>query len=257
MPYLLISIKELLQQLQQLWEILESNDTVGSVLTNILINNFNSFCSKKSSAPSYNELIYQKDLMSELLWDSTSESENSIREVLFYLNFNHDEYVVYLFDKLNALTEGLHTNKEKIAALRYEQKTFNQLRTKLYCYLSANMPPLKEQVNSWIEEEIKFLQIEPTFSPLVKTENVADNKIQTSLSVSKLALLIRLMVIDKIIINRVVAQILRIVIRTVATTQSENIGFNSLESKYHKPDKGTIVAVKDLLFRWINILNQL
>ncbi len=72
------------------------------------------------------------------------------------------------------------------------------------------MPPLKEQVNSWIEEEIKFLQTEPTFSPLVKTEKVADDKIQTSLSVSKLALLIRLMVIDKIIINRVVAHILRI-----------------------------------------------
>jgi hypothetical protein len=64
------------------------------------------------------------------------------------------------------------------------------------------------------------------------------------------------MVMDKIILNRVVAQVLRIIIRTVSTTQTENIGFSSFESKYHKPDKGTIIAVKDMLFRWINILNK-
>jgi hypothetical protein len=119
------------------------------------------------------------------------------------------------------------------------------------------MPPLKEQVNCWIEEEIKFLQTEPAFPlPAIEAKEVG-NKIETSLSVSKLALLVRLMVIDKVITNRVVAQVLRVVIRTVATSQSENIGFSSFESKYHKTDKGTITAVKDMLFRWINILNQL
>ncbi len=119
------------------------------------------------------------------------------------------------------------------------------------------MPPLKEQVNTWIEEEIKFLQTEPAFSIPAKTEFESEDKIQTSLSVPKLALLIRLMVIDKVITNRVVAQVLRLVIRTVATTQSENIGFISFESKYHNTDKGTISAIKEMLFRWINILNQL
>lgn len=65
------------------------------------------------------------------------------------------------------------------------------------------------------------------------------------------------MVIDKVITNRVVAQVLRIVIRTVTTAQTKNITFNSLETKYHNPDRGTISAVKEMLFRWINILNQL
>ncbi len=141
--------------------------------------------------------------------------------------------------------------------MRCEQKTINQLRMKLNCFLSPNMPSLKEQVNSWIEEEIKFLQTEPVVSVPVKTESETDSKIQTSLSVSKLALLVRLMVIDKIITNRTVAQVLRLISRTFATSQSDNIGFSSFESKYHKTDKGTISAVKDMLFRWINILNQL
>ncbi|MEJ7823065.1 MAG: hypothetical protein WKF85_12130 [Chitinophagaceae bacterium] len=255
--YLLISIKELLGQLQQLNEILELKNATDTELTNILVNNFNAFCSKKFTAPSYHELIYQKDLMSELLSANVLKSENSIREALFYLNFNHGEYIVYLFDKLNTLTESLHSNKEKIATLKYEQKIINQLRTKLNTCLSTNMPPLKEQTNSWIEEEIKFLQTEPSFSIPIKTEIETEDKIQTSLSVTKLSLLIKLMVIDKIITNRVVAHVLRIVIRTVTTAQTNTITFNSLETKYHNPERGTISAVKEMLFRWINILNQL
>lgn len=61
---------------------------------------------------------------------------------------------------------------------------------------------------------------------------------------AKLALLIRLMVIDKIITNRVVAQVLPIAIKTITTLQKENIAFGSLETKYHNPDRGTISAVK-------------
>ena len=119
------------------------------------------------------------------------------------------------------------------------------------------MPSLKEQVNQWIEEEIKFLEAEPAAVPPSKTELEPEEKIHTSLSVAKLALLIRLMVIDKIITNRVVAQVLRIIVRMTTTLQRENIAFGSLETKYHNPDRGTISAVKDMLFRWINILNKL
>jgi len=62
---------------------------------------------------------------------------------------------------------------------------------------------------------------------------------------------------DKIITNRVVAHVLRIAVKVFTTLQKENIAFGSLETKYHNPDRGTICAVKDMLFRWINILNKL
>ncbi len=256
-PYLLISIEELSDQLQQLQENLKLSNGLDRELTEILVTHFNRFCSIKSTGPTYNELLYQKDLMNELLTDNVLALVNSVREILFYFNFNDDDFVAYLFGKLTALTESFLNNKEKIAGLRYEQKNINQLITKPNCYLSPSMPSLKEQVNNWIEEEIKFLQTEPSFPILIKTEGEDDDKIQTSLSVTKLALLVKLMVIDKIITNRVVAQVLRIVIRTVTTAQTKNITFNSLETKYHNPDRGTISAVKEMLFRWINILNQL
>jgi dsDNA-binding SOS-regulon protein len=255
--YLLISIEELSRQLLQLQEILELNEELDKVLKNILVYNFNSFFSIKSAAPTYNELLYQKDLMSELMTYNACQTENSISEVLFYFNFNNDDFVSYLFQKLKDLTENVDTNKEKIVALRYEQKIINQFTTKLNSAFSHNMPSLKEQVNSWIEEEIKFLLTDVSLVTVKITENEVGDKIQTSLSVSKLALLIRLMVIDKVITNQVVTVLLRIVVRTVSTLHAENIAFGSLETKYHNPDKGTISAVKDMLFRWMNILSKL
>jgi hypothetical protein len=119
------------------------------------------------------------------------------------------------------------------------------------------MPSLKEQVSQWIEEEIKFLETGPQEIISLKMPEEQDEKLHLSLSVGKTALLIRLMVLDKVITNRVVADVLRIMVKTVTTLQRENISFGSLETKYHNPERGTINAVKDMLFRWINILGKL
>lgn len=255
--YLMISINEMGRQLEFLKDSLTNSQIIDGSLQSILINNFNLFCLSTNAPPSYLQLAYQKHLINELLTDGALTTELSIREVLFYFNFNNDDYVAYLYNKINAVSESQVTKKEKIVALRFEQKNMNQLRTKLNCCYSAHMPPLKEQVNGWIEEEIKFLEIESVPESPPKTGNEPDEKIHTSLSVAKLALLLRLMVIDKIITNRVVTHVLRIATKTFTTLQKESVAFGSMETKYHNPDRGTISAVKDILFRWINILNKL
>jgi len=119
------------------------------------------------------------------------------------------------------------------------------------------MPSLKKQINHWIEEEIKFLETDVIIDKVQKAGHESEEKIQTCLSVAKLALLIRLMVMDKVITNRIVAHVLRTMIKMFTTLNRENISFGSLETKYHNPDRGTINAVKDMLFRWINTLNKL
>ena len=255
--YLNISLEDLCNKLKILQEIAVRDDFVDPVLKDVIINNFNKFCYQHSQNVTYNELIYQKDLMDELLTDETFMSEKLIKEVLFYFNFNDADYISYFYKKLSALTTSVDTKQQKITALRFEQKTINQLITKLNVQLSLYMPPLKDQVNQWIEEEIKFLEKEPQEIIPLRREQEQDEKLHLSLSVAKIALLLRLMIIDKVITNRVVAHTLRIMVKTVTTLQRENISFGSLETKYHNPDRGTISAVKDMLFRWINILGKL
>jgi hypothetical protein len=154
---LLISIEELCRQLEQLKRCLKSSNSIGAKLANVVVKNFERFCNEKTSNINYNELMYQKDLMNELLTDGPLESEESLKEVLFYFNFNDYDYLAYLYERMKQLIESLSFKKEKIAALRFEQKNINQLSTKLNCYLSSTVPSLKEQVNHWIDEEIKFL----------------------------------------------------------------------------------------------------
>lgn len=163
--YLLISIEELCKQLEQLKRCLKSGNSIGAKLSNIIVKNFERFCNQKTPNVTYNELMYQKDLMNELLTDGPLESEESLKEVLFYLNFNDNDYLAYLYERMKQMMESLSFKKEKIAALRFEQKNINQLSTKLNCYLSARVPSLKDQVNHWIDEEIKFLSTDLADTP--------------------------------------------------------------------------------------------
>ncbi len=50
---------------------------------------------------------------------------------------------------------------------------------------------------------------------------------------------------------------LRVISKMVTTLQKDEISFGSLETKYHAPDKATIASVRDMLFKWINILGKL
>jgi hypothetical protein len=137
--YLLISITDLRKQLHQLEQGLILNN-INNELADILINNYRTFCSIKATAPTYNQLLYQKDLISELLSDNVLTSEKSITDVLFYLNFNQHNFVAYLFDSLKNIAEDYESNNEKIAALRYKQKTINQVTSRLNCYFLPNLP---------------------------------------------------------------------------------------------------------------------
>lgn len=255
--YRMVSTAALKKQLRRLVQIFAKDDSVDKPLINIIIPGFQQFAADGSSIISYLQLSYQKELMKELLSEKALASTQSFRETLYYFNFNEDNFIAYEYERLQQLTNNLPTKKEKITLLRFEQKNINQLSTKLNCAYTANMPSLKEQVNSWINEEVKFLE---NGNLIEKTENGIgenENKIHTSISVAKLALLIRLLVIDKIIINRTVAPMLRIVAKIFTTLQREEISFGSMETKYHAPDKATINALKDILFKWINILNKL
>ena len=185
------------------------------------------------------------------------QTSQSIKEALYYLNYNEDNFVTYEYGWLKELTTELLTNQEKIAALRFEQKKINQLPSKPNCCYNPNMPSLKEQINGWIDEEVKFLENVQIPEKVADKLNENEDKIHTSLSVAKLAVLLRLLVIDKIIINRTVAPMLRVAAKIFTTLQKDDISFGSLETKYHAPDKATINAVKDLLFKWINILGKL
>ena len=255
--YFIIAREDLRKQLKQFKITVSKQANIDNALINIISDSFNHLLGTEIIAISYSQLTYYKTLLNELQNQKTLHSTKTIIEALHYMNFNEDYFICYEYEWLKQITEHLPTNKEKIIALRYEQKNINQLPLKLNCCYNPNMPSLKEQINGWIDEEVKYLENVQSPEKAKSKMSEYEDKIHTSLSVAKLALILRLLVIDKIIINRTVAPMLRVAAKIFTTLQREDISFGSLETKYHAPDKATVNAVKDMLFKWINILGKL
>ena len=255
--YLIISKEGISTQLNLLKEYLTQNESIDKSLADIIIQAVSRFLVNSPDTISCDKLIYHKKLIGELLVEDLLVSSYSIREKLYYLNFNEEKFIAYEYNRLQLISENLHGKNERINSLKLEQKCINQFTTKVKTSYSSVMPSLKEQMNGWINEEVKYWE-SGSFTELPPNNAALDeSKIHTTLSVAKLALLIRLLVIDKIIINRTVAPVLRVVAKIFTTLQKDEISFGSLETKYHAPDKAAINAVKDMLFKWINILGRL
>lgn len=257
-PDVLISFykKEINSLSEALRQKLTLSDQVEPVLTETLISHFSGSFENSNMPVSYRLHFYEKELLRELSKEVNPSNDN-IRKLLYYYNFNSSAFVIYEFDRLVNLLTSHVLKSEKINFLRTQLKTINQLPVRVnYCF-DDNMPSLKEQVSTWITEEIKYCDA-GTFTQAPNTSvTEPENKINTTLSVAKLGLLIRLLVVDKIIVNRTVAPMLRTVAKMFTTLQREEISFGSLETKYHAPDKATIGMMKEMLAKWIHILGKL
>ncbi len=256
-PYISIAKENIKKQVKQLKHIVSKQKSADTFLINLVLDSIQHLLVAESIVITYSRLSYHKMLLNELLSQKVMQTSQSIKEALYYINYNEDNFITYEYEWLKELTKELPLNPEKIAALRFEQKKINQLPLKPNCCYNPIMPSLKNQINAWIDEEVKFLENIQLPEKIGDKLNENEDKIHTSLSVAKLAVLLRLLVVDKIIINRTVAPMLRVAAKIFTTLQTDDISFGSLETKYHAPDKATINAVKDMLFKWINILNRL
>lgn len=219
--------------------------------------NVKSFLSDDGREIRYKDISYHEVLLNELSNLPAPPSNQQVREILYFLNYNHEAFLEHEITRLLELTAHAENKKHKIALLKWEQKLINQYRVKMHISYDDSMASLQDQLNRWINEEVKYLESDYTHLKVGSSISDYADKIQTSLSVAKLAVIIRLLVIDKIIINRSVAPMLRIVSKVFSTLQKDDVSFGSLEAKYHAPDKTTIAAVRDMLFKWINILGKL
>ena len=212
---------------------------------------------ESSTINTYSQINYYRDIFHQFLSGDGTLTASFIRDTLYKFNYNSESFIINEYERLNKACGQLHSIKEKIGLLSYELKKVNQFFGTPKNGFLQFVPSVKEQVGNWIIEEIRFLEKGTLPIEYANTLSESDNKIHTSLSVAKLAVIIRLLVVDKIIINRTVAPMLRIVTKTFSTLQKDDISIGSLETKYHAPDKATINAVKDILFKWINILGKL
>ncbi|MBE7170518.1 MAG: hypothetical protein INR73_08005 [Williamsia sp.] len=247
-------LRESLKEIGWLWK---QDGSETTAIAGVVVQNLEAFFQDANISIRYVDLHYQQALLQELGNLSGTPALQEVREALYHLNYNNEAFFSFECNRLLDQLSHVENLKQRIAILKQEQKKINQSPVRLdYCHIDF-MSSIKEQVSAWIDEEIKFLESGYAGLAPGKKEEQEAGKIHTSLSVAKLAVIIRLMVVDKIIINHSVAPVLKLVARLFSTLQKDEISFGSLETKYHSPDKATINAVRDMLFKWINILGKL
>lgn len=214
-------------------------------------------CISPEDSITYKKINYLKYLIKEIESATTVLTESYIREIFIYNNFNSACFVNYEIELIKVEIDKQQNYREIISLLQTEQSRVTQLRIKPIISFDANLPSVKKQLVDWITEEIKQAEVRNNKAADKDLMIGTESKIQTSLSVAKLAVLIRLMVVDKIIINKSVAPMLRTITKLFTTLQKDEISFGSMETKYHAPDKNTINMMKDMLQKWVRVVEKL
>ena len=202
----------------------------------------------------YQELHYLKKLNLEL--KNVVNQDSALKELL-QLNFNSHRFFNYYIEKIKPGNEKEMTTSELIVYYTYEMKIVNQTASTTNTGLNTQLPSIRDQLVSWIAEEVFYLEKKLLILNHPQELNVAnkgsDYKVQTSLTVSHLALAVKLLLDADIIQNKNVTELLKNVAKNFKTKKSETISEDSLRNKSYNYEARTVNEMKDVI---IGLLNQ-
>jgi hypothetical protein len=183
-------------------------------------------------------------------------SEETIKECLFDLNFNSLQFFKYLTFEISQELETQENNIKKIDVLYRFLKNYNQKQCRNILKYKANLPSLKEQIISWIEEEIEYL------TKKIKLEanqftNVTNNdekiKFLTSLSVAQLSCFFGLLMETGIIKHKNQTDIFRFISENFKTNNTEKISVDSIKVKYYNVENTTKKALREKIIELLDL----
>lgn len=213
---------------------------------------------------SYHKLSYVQVLQGELITHSKKKamanSNDELCRLLLQLNYNSihffNYYVLQLQEKANDHT--MLTDLFTFHSLKL--KIINQLPVKPGLAYKPGLPSIRDQIGSWICEELYYLekqeQVLQQWENVKKEDRSNESRIHTSLSVSQLALAVKLLVESKVISNTNSAELMRLVARNFRTDRQEVISEDSLRNKSYSFESSTINRLKDEIIGLMNLVRK-
>ena len=255
--YLVVAQKELIENNQKLYSHLEFENNCS--LLDIASYPLKKI--QKSNEPvSFNRLIYIKKLCKQINDSCLSCSVNTtnckLRTDLFYLNFNSYRFFSFLTWEIKQEYIEKDTICGQIEELSYQLKQINQVQVQPDFTYKPEQKSLKEQLLSWLIEEISYLEKKRELSSAISKDNKVqfnkDFKIVTENSVSQVAYFLKLLVEVGAITNKNQRELLQFFAANVKTKQTSQISPESLRTKFYHTNEGTIEAVKDTIIKLLN-----
>ena len=212
----------------------------------------------------YRDLAYLKELQQELIYfigkKNKVNANDQICRLLLYLNFNRLRFFNYYIRLIEEEAQKCNNISELIGFYSLKIKLINQQPVKPGIVFKPGLPAIKEQVGSWICEELYYSEKRQQLLsklPLQKNEASSnESKIHTSLSVSHLALAVKLLVESKMITNTNSTELMRIVARNFKTDKQEVISEDSLRNKSYNFEAATVSRLKDEIIGLMNLARK-
>ncbi|MCU0359605.1 MAG: hypothetical protein MUF75_02630 [Bacteroidia bacterium] len=207
----------------------------------------------------YRELNYFNTYISyiqEFLNHTESLNDAKLFQLLVAINYNSLHILSLRVDFLLKQIENHNSPETKIDFLYAELKSLNQIQQYAHLAFSPNMPSLKAQITSWIEEEIQYLsrkllpkKLQQINYPAAHPDRV---KIKSGLPVSQLAYFFRLLSDTGVIDHKNQRDIFRFIADNFVTTKTSEISPESISSKYYTPEGSTVDAVRSKIIELLN-----
>ncbi|WP_348825520.1 hypothetical protein [Flavobacterium aestuarii] len=183
-------------------------------------------------------------------------SEETIKEFLFDINFNSLQFFKYLTNEILEELETQDDDIKKIDALYRFLKNYNQKQSRNILKYKTNLPSLKEQIISWIEEEIEYLnrkiKLEVKHFPNISS-NEEKTKLLTGLSVSQLSCFFGLLMETGIIKHKNQTDVFRFISENFKTANTERISVDSIKVKYYNVENTTKNVLREKIIELLGL----
>ncbi len=215
---------------------------------------------KQQENITYNEFYYCIDYLNELYIHfqkmKKGITESMIKDWLFELNFNSLDFFDYQIEEITKNLESMDSDIEKTDWLFHLLKKFNQSRDENFRKFNQKIPPIKNQLISWVEEEIEYFSRKKKLgiNNNANTYNTeAKVKIQTNLSVAQLTYFFKLLMIVKIIIHKNNTEIFRFIADNFITKSSTQISADSVKNNFYNTDTNSKLKIRPLIIELLNL----
>jgi hypothetical protein len=254
--YFINSQHQLTNQLARIKE-LAKQKKIDTALIKIVNHHINTFIENPKEA-SYRKLIYCKTFLQEteviLLRDLKGiRLEKQFITNLIYLNFNVFAIYNYIGIRIKKNYQSKSSYKEQLLLLQLFKKLINQSQVKPEFEFNRGVESLKSSLINWLDEELFFfkerrqLAIQFRQNHNVTNQKVSNTKIYSSLSVSQLAYLMKLLANANIITPENTSKLVEFISDNFSTSSQKDISANSLRNKIYSPENTTIENVQEIM----------
>ncbi len=240
---------------------------LDSKLTEMVFSPIEVFCTTKEKTITYRNFLYIKKLSKQMetfayaieTFPEGTRNKKLI-ELLYYLNFNSTLFINYLITDMIAtvnLYPEVHERTEKLAQYF---KDYNQLPLKPGLAYKPQLQNIKEQLTTWISEELYYLEQKQRLLFVVPLKNEAElpdeEKIHFSTSVEVLTLLAKAAKDSKLILNQQNTLMYKSLVRFVRTARTHTISANSLLKKGYVAERSAKKTAINILHEMISHIHK-